>query len=319
MAKRKPTEFAINMNLEKLMILQQPELKAVNDQNYFDESNPCHIYFIGKRPRISIDPDDFTINNETLDFHFNIQYGNSFQKRALRLRNDMGTSNVRMVSQYPFTTFTLYEKDTNAQLFFGKSALVLQQFASNDRDCIDLEILYIGQSYGVDGARTAPDRLQSHSTLQAIYAEATSNNPDSEIWLALASFEQINLMMMDGRTGFTEEELAFDKADFKRVFSTLNYGGINEQQKINFTEAALIKYFQPRYNKIYKDSFPNPAHETYRDCYDLDINSVCIELQTMEMANCKFYSDVVERAPWHMHDFLLHSAVERKSMFEIDF
>jgi len=319
MAKRKPTEFAINMNLEKLMILQQPELKFVNEYQYFDESNPCHIYFIGKRPRICIDPDGFSINDETLDLHFNIQYGNSFQKRVLRVRNDMGTSNTRIVSQYPFTTFTLFEKRTGQQLFFGKSALVYQQFATEDRDPVDLEILYIGQSYGVDGARTAPDRLQSHSTLQAIYAEAIAKNPDSEIWLALASFEQINLMMMDGRTEFTEEELAADEENFQRIFNALNYEGINEQQKINFTEAALIKYFQPKYNKIYKDSFPNPAHETYQECYELDVNSVCIELQTMEMANCKFYSDAVERAPWNMHDFLLHSPEERKSMFEIDF
>jgi hypothetical protein len=307
------------MNLEKMMIIQQSDLKDVNSFGYFDDNSPCHIYLIGKRPRISIDPEDFYIDDDIIELSFNIQFENTFKKTKLKLRNELGTADVKMVAKYPFTSFSIMQNDD--QLFFGKAAVVFQMFSSNstDRESLDLEILYIGQSYGVDGARTAPDRLQSHSTLQSIYAEAIANNPDSEIWLALASFEQINIMMMDGRTPFTQEELDGDRTKSKSVFETLNYTGINEQQKINFTEAALIKYFQPPYNKIYKDSFPNPAHETYKECYDLDINSVCIELQTMEMINCCFYSAAVNRAPWNMHDFLLHSVDERKSMFELDY
>jgi hypothetical protein len=97
----------------------------------------------------------------------------------------------------------------------------------------------------------------------------------------------------------------------------LNWEGINEQQKINFTEAALIRYFEPPYNKVYKDSFPNPAHVTYTECYDLDVNAVCIELQTFEKANFCLYSEKARAAPWHMQNFPLHSPQDRKSMFEI--
>ena len=184
-------------------------------------------------------------------------------------------------------------------------------------DFLDLKVLYIGQSYGVEGARTAPDRLKSHSTLQGIYAEAITNNPDSEIWLALASFNQINITMIDGRTKFSKEELAADDERRPKIIDKLNWEGINEQQKINFTEAALIKYFQPKYNVVYKNSFPNPAHKTYLECYELDINSVAIEMQTAEMINCCMYSDIIEKAPCHLHHFLLNSEEDRKSMFDL--
>ena len=301
------------MNLEKMIILQQPELKFVSQYNYFDENHPCHIYFIGKKPRLTVIPEKFEVTEEYFKMIFGINRKGVVEEKEYTFPNNLETTNIQIVSSYPYNTFQLI---SNAeQLFDAKVSPFLQTFISGD--FLNLEILYIGQSYGVEGARTAPDRLVSHSTLQGIYAEAIINNPDSEIYLVLTSFAQINIIMMDGRTSFSKEELNQDDIRRKKVSDTLNWEGINEQQKINFTEAALIRYFQPRYNKVYKDSFPNPAHSTYSECYELDINAVCIELHTYEMLNFCMYSDVVKPAPWHMHYFLLNSEDERKSMFEI--
>lgn len=313
MTKRLPTEFAINMNLDKMMILQQPELKIVNETKYFDEDSPCHLYFICKRPRITIDPDNFEVTKEYIKLTFNIQRKNKFEVKEYKFTNTFSRDDIKLKSEYPNNIFQLYTDDEI--LVDAKVAPFLQTLIRED--FLDLEVLYIGQSYGVEGARTAPDRLMSHSTLQGIYAEAIINNPDSEIYLALASFTQINIMMMDGRTKFTDEELDEDAIRRPIVNDKLNWEGISEQQKINFTEASLIKYFQPKYNKIYKDSFPNPAHKTYSECYELDINAVCIELQTYEMINCCMYSEAIKSAPWHMEKFLLNSEEDRKSMFEI--
>lgn len=313
MTKRLPTEFAINMNLEKMMVLQQSELKFVNQFNYFDEYSPCHLYFICRRPRLSIDPEKFEVTNDYISLTFKIQKQNIFEEKEYKFDNTFKRDDILLETKYPHNTFQLKTKEET--LVDAKVAPFLQSMVR--ADFLDLEVLYIGQSYGVEGARTAPDRLKSHSTLQGIYAEAITNNPDSEIYLALASFSQINLMMMDGRTKFSQEELDADTERRNKVNDKLNWEGVNEQQKINFTEAALIRYFQPSYNKIYKDSFPNPAHSTYSECYDLDINAVCIELQTSEMINCCMYSDKVKSAPWHMENFLLHSEKDRKSMFEI--
>ncbi|MFV8343624.1 hypothetical protein [Flavobacterium sp. XS2P39] len=313
MSKRLPTEFAINMLLEKMMILQQPELKFVSEYNYFDENNPCHIYFICKKPRLTVIPEKFEATEDYLKMSFGINRQGLIEEIEYKFANNFGTKEVQIVSSYPFNIFQL--NNNKEQLVDAKVSPFLQTYVTGD--FLNLEVLYIGQSYGVEGARTAPDRLVSHSTLQGIYAEALINNPDCEIYLALACFSQINLMMMHGKTIFSQEELDEDDIRRKKVSDKLNWEGINEQQKINFTEAALIKYFQPRYNKIYKDTFPNPAHSTYSECYDLDINAICIELQTSEMINCCLYSDEVKPNPCHMHQFLLNSEEERKSMFEI--
>jgi len=50
MTKRLPFEIAKNMNLNKMMIIEQTELQYVIQINYFDAGSPYHLYFIGKRP-----------------------------------------------------------------------------------------------------------------------------------------------------------------------------------------------------------------------------------------------------------------------------
>lgn len=311
-----PTEFAVNMFLDKTMIIQQSDLPIVNSYNYFDENSPCHIYFICKRSRIAIIPELFRQTDQELEFSFSVQKGSKFEVYKISLPNEFKSTDLVIKSEFPFSIFTI-ELDSEV-LLKAKAATfltVLPRNLTKGDDYLDLEILYIGQSYGTDGGRTAPDRLVSHSTLQGIYSEALQNNPDSEIWLVLTSFNQINITMMDGRIKMTKEEANLDR---KRMSSTLAKlsNGLNEQQTINFTEAALIRYFEPPYNKEYKNTFPNPAHKTYSECYDLDINSVCIELVTDESINVRFFSKSVKPSWCHMKDFLLHSPQDRRSMFD---
>ncbi|WP_433991431.1 hypothetical protein U8527_12180 [Kordia algicida OT-1] len=203
MAKRLPTEFAINMNLHKMMILQQSELEYVNQQNYFDEYSPCHLYFVCKRPRLTIDPGFFKIDDKSISLKLRIHYPDKVKEHQLNFYNNLGTTDAKLESEYPYSKFKVIT-DKGVWCDAKVSPFVQMYELNFDSSFLDMDVLYIGQSYGVDGARTAPDRLKEHSTLQGIYAEAISNNPDSEIWLALASFNQINVMMMDGRNQIHE-------------------------------------------------------------------------------------------------------------------
>ncbi|MFT5618879.1 MAG: hypothetical protein ACI85I_002114 [Arenicella sp.] len=288
----------------------------VDKLNYFNDEFPCHIYLIGRKPRVIIDKGTFIINEDSIQLKFKIQHEDSWAELPLKITNPFKpTDSITLETVYPYNKFKII---VNGEVYLSaKPAVFLQTLPIKDREFLDFEVLYVGQSYGVEGSRTAPDRLVNHSTLQGIYSEAIMNNPDSEIWLALASFIQINVTMFDGRSSFTDEEISKDEERYGKVFDKLNFYGINEQQKINFTEAALIKYFAPPYNKIYKESFPSPAHSTYSECYELDVNSVCIEMNTFDSMNIQFYSETVDRTPCHMHNFLLHSKNERESMFAI--
>ncbi|TVT42857.1 hypothetical protein FNT36_01830 [Hymenobacter setariae] len=204
------------MNLDRMMIIQQSDLGSVNDLDYFTPDSPCHIYFVCRRPRISIDKSGFFMQNGYLHFEFKIQREDKFDSLKVVIPNHWYSPDLRIDTKYPYNAFEII---VNGQIELkAKAAVFLQSMPfTQDREFLDLEVLYIGQSYGVDGARTAPDRLKSHSTLQNIYSEAIINNPDSEIWLALASFEQINLMLFDGRTKFTDQELEEDSIRFNKI------------------------------------------------------------------------------------------------------
>lgn len=310
------SEFGINMYLTHTMVLQQEELKRVNEINYFSPEFPCHIYFICRRQRILINPLKFSCNENEVYFTFMIQKQSNFEELLIKATNVFKTTNIKLESEYPYNTFRLM---VDGKVYsHGKCAILLQTLSEKHSEHLDLEVLYIGQSYGVDGARTAPDRLKNHSTLQGIYSEAIQRNPDCEIWLIPTSFKQMLLTSFDGKMKISDELDLEDSKHIESVTRAVIYEGLNEQQVINFTEAALIRYFSPSYNKEYKDTFPNPAHKTYSQCYDLDINSVCIELNT-ENIRSQIYSEEVSRSWSHFKNFPLHSSKERKEMFDLTF
>lgn len=303
------------MNMTHIMLLQQEELKRVGELNYFDESSPCHIYMITRRPRITIDPNRFHIDKSQIIFPFRIQRRDQYEDLMITVPNKYQTTNIKISSDYPYNYLIL--KENERRIFSGKTYILLHQFGYQYKDYLNLEVLYIGQSYGVDGARTAPERLQNHSTLQSIYAEAMTKNPDFEIFLILASFEQYLLASFDGTMKIDKEKSQKDKIHLDNVIESVYRKGLNKQQVINFTEAALIRYFKPPYNIEYKNTFPNPAHSTYSECYDIDLNTISIEVDTRYI-NCQLFSETVDPKWIHLQDFFLHSKKERKNMFEFD-
>jgi len=116
----------------------------------------------------------------------------------------------------------------------------------------------------------------------------------------------------DGRSKDIKSTLAEDNAHIEKVIAN----PITEQHQINFTEAALIRYFQPEYNVIYRDSFPSPAHATYSQCYDLDLNMVVAEINTEDIFLCLFSRTVPPRGA-HFAEFALHNKEDRKAMFDL--
>jgi hypothetical protein len=155
------TEFALNMHMTHDMLLQQDDLSKVGESNYFNEDNPCHIYLICRRPRIILKPEDFKVENKKILFPFQVQRQDKFEQIYIEAPYKDDPTGLELISEYPFNFFEFRKGDKILQI--GKTALLFQSFRQNDYSLLDLEVLYIGQSYGVEGARTAPDRLQSHS------------------------------------------------------------------------------------------------------------------------------------------------------------
>lgn len=310
MSRKYISEFGLNM-FGSAVLLQQDSLDKL-DKFGLPEDMPLHIYMITRRPRITLDPMSLQIDAQTVRGCFNIQRQNIFEPYNFVLRNELGTANVRIDCPYPHTEYTIYHAD--GQILGKSKAAFLMAEIPEYWHLLDLEVLYVGQSYGVEGSRAAPERLKNHSTLQGIYAEAIQRSPDQEIWLVLWNFEPLFLASFDGTASTYDTTLEEDDVHRNQVINNM----VSEQQQINFTEASLIRYFQPEYNLIFKNSFPNPAHESYSECYKIDLNLINVELQT-DAIRCRLWSKNIASRWTHFATFKLHSSEERKSMFEFIF
>lgn len=301
------SEFGLNMLNGVQLLLQQEDLDQI-DQIGMEP----HIYMICRRPRITLVPDSVRFTENKVAGEFRKQIKDQYISIPFETNNLLGTSEVTLRCGYPYTDYTIIDKAGN-KISSGKSALLLANLGPEFWEHLDLEVLYVGQAYGKDGSRTASERLKSHSTLQGIYAEAIRNSPDQEIWLIVSTFKPLLLASFDGRSKIYATT---DQEDCEHMNKVIHHD-MTEQQQINFTEAALINYFQAPYNKIYKGSFPNPAHTTYSECYDIDLNMVCVEVQTAELG-LRLWSEAVEPNWIHFCSFPLHSRKERVYMFEMD-
>ena len=119
--------------------------------------------------------------------------------------------------------------------------------------------------------------------------------------------------MLDGFSG-SKNDFLEDRKD--KLFQKLTNEGIAPRQKINLAEAALIWYFKPDYNVIYKESFPTLGPQGYLECYQLRKNSISMELSTVEQLNCQLYSSYVERGFTHIFHYTLHTEQEKRSVYQ---
>jgi hypothetical protein len=275
---------------------------------------PFHIYMIARRPRISLDLDSIVVKESTISGNFRIHMKDKYTLLPFNVPNQLG-AHIRFEGEYPFTEFKIFDRNNVVRTEF-KAAVLLTKFVSEGLvdypEGLDLEIVYIGQSFGNEGSRTAPLRLQSHSTLQEIYMDCMRKTPDKDIWLILWSFEGQLISGFGGAIDSFGTSPEQDEVHVAEVFST----EVTEQQRVNFTEAALIRYFAPEYNDKFKYNFPNPAHTSYSECYDLDLNMVAVTLDANDTIATRLYSSSVPSSYLHTIQYGLHSRDERKGMFE---
>ncbi|WP_233883866.1 hypothetical protein [Tenacibaculum piscium] len=309
--KDKNIEYALNMSMTKITICQQEELDSEIIKTEFNDEFPCHIYMVVKRPRVTLIPEKCEFNKGKTKLTFRIQDKFEFTEKELLVNTNEDTSDYIIKSEFPHSKFHIYSKDE--KVFSAKSSLLYFMLLNKYSEQMNCEILYIGQSFGKNGERQAPKRLKNHSTLQSIYSTAIQNNPDKEIWLLLLSFERSLLTVFDGKNKISNQETDLKKAT--KIIHMFSQNELSEKEMINFTEAGLIKYFQPKYNIIYKENFPNPAHSSYKECYDLDVNSISFDIET-DTIKTKLFTEKIKPSFNNIVSYKLENKEKRKSLFQ---
>jgi len=205
----------------------------------------CHIYLIGFTPKIKME--DVREEDGKLVISCSI-LGTTYDVEDL-LPSGMV---LRQEEEYFFV------EDEGGNRYFPSAetiAVALQQKTG----VIDFKVIYIGQAYGSDGSRNAFDRLKKHETLQKI---ALKGIPEGyEISLCLLEIQPANKIATVFNPMAQDDEDSNDriKAGLDKLFNT------DEKERVTLYEASLIRYFEPEFNKEFKNSFPSTNMKVLKD------------------------------------------------------
>lgn len=292
------TEFALHTYSSNIAISSAKDLDKLDES----EAN-YHIYMINKIPRLSFVENSLKV------------YESHIEVSVQKLGNDkeiydFSLSLEKEIKAELKGTKYLTIKNNEGEIY---DLDVVSFYRSYSRDYLQLEVLYIGQSYGINGSRDAFKRLRQHSTFQKILVDMMHEDTEHEIVITLWDFTPRLVMSIDGTSTFTANKEE-NKKHTENVYN--NPPIVLDDHIINATEASLINYFKPHYNQKFKNNFPDINHMGYRYYYDYDFNEIIVELDTIT-PRIDIWTDHTSY-DWRKHiKFNLHSEESRKSIFNI--
>ncbi|MGK2908725.1 MAG: hypothetical protein ACSLE1_02835 [Sphingobium sp.] len=253
----------------------------------------CHIYIIGTLPAVEL------VDDREEDGNLVIGLTVSSERHELSWPIPVGAKVI----------------DTDRGKFFEKNGLVwapsehdMMRRLNDEQEAIRFDVLYVGQAYGKDGSRNALDRLLKHETLQKISVKGIP--ADRRLTLLMLEIEPGNRMIT------VMNPWAENKEDGpKRIAAGLDkLFGTSDAERVTLYEASLIRYFQPPFNKEFKDSFPSTNLKVLADCYEKDfaglISGICIDELPFKLT-----SEAVAPAQYHTAKFDLHEDEARRMFF----
>lgn len=260
-----------------------------------EQIQTCHIYLIGLVPKI-----------ELLGAK---QHGAELITSFIIL-----DENYKLRWPMPEKTFLAgqgktgwYVIDEQGRKSFPSADMIMSRL-SREQNAVDFKILYIGQAFGEDGSRNALDRLKKHETLQKIAVQGVS--PGYDLTLLLLEIEPGNRMITLFNPWAKDKEQGDERISkgLDKLFDT------NDAERTTLYEASLIRYFQPRFNKEFKNNFPSTNMKLLADCYKKDLSAVVAEICFDEMP-FRLFSDTVKAQEYHIAHHNLHSNADREMFF----
>lgn len=207
-----------------------------------------NIYVATLIPKLSIDEGSVQFFEDYIRFDVIVGTGEHTSRETLDISiisDDMPEFDHR---KFEFD----YEKSRKAMVFKGwekgpTELNLLHVYLEESKYYLDTEIVYIGQAFGENGERLPAEELMSDSTLLKVEEAILRDYPEKDLALLLLEFKSQLLEEIDSE----DEDLIQLQELTKNPPLELN------NQILDATEAALINYFKPEYNKKLNDKFPN--------------------------------------------------------------
>lgn len=317
-------------------LIVQPSLMYELHNEQLDALKKYQIYFLMRRPRLTIVPNSirFDMAAGLLTFNVAAQIKDKFEEFEVIggfpgyyevLPRGWVPESIWADDDFPSTNIYI-SPDCGGDLGVESIRLPLSDFLSINRVCIpkytNFLVDYIGHSLGEDGCKGAIERLigrsnrrDAHEHLQHIALETISKHPDHEIFIGLFSYEFQQKFAVGGYSPFEPVHSIDEEPDRIDRFMDAR---IERAHRIKMAEAALIRYFQPEFNNHYKDRFPANDHTILNPLRDLDITGIYISVDTEENAAI-LYTAAAEPSMQHTALYPIVSNEDRASFFDISF
>lgn len=294
----------LKFSISKCHILQRDEFEEADLKDYFEAERPAYLYCILSKNRVSINHESISFTNNHINTEFIIHNKNELIREQLLFEHDYeDLLDVKIVSEYPYNEFNIVD-ELGSILLGGKTAYFPEHEnfygQVKNKDFLDYEILYIGQS--VLSANNVPvlERICKHETFQKILEEYNKSHPDKELFSLFFSFKQDALL--DIPEEVSEEERTNFVESFKKNY--LNSAIKEVKQNVTLLEATLINYFKPKYNDKFVDHSPSKTHNSFKGVTGMNLNKVNV-LFGIEDFFPRFYTNSTGRKNEHLIEFII--------------
>lgn len=266
-------------------------ISEYNPPDIVERLDNCHIYLLGKRPRLAAVPGSLRTASETIvldveyKIHGHVRRGQiGFPRRSF----PPGDYDFN-VSAYPHRELVSYDRkgEIVGYTLLANFAHTMQKLEAEAKD---LEILYVGKGL----RKSAQDRLEHHETLQKILAHVHSNEPDMEIFALVFAFKYSkNILAYKGVKTVVSGSLARE-----RLKAAMQYVPTLDDQ-VSLIEASCISYFKTNsYNTHYLD-FPKRSHVNLKPIYDAEFAAIIVNLDQSAIGNLRIFSKSVKSGHSH--------------------
>ncbi|HDK6052201.1 TPA: hypothetical protein M4243_003246 [Klebsiella variicola] len=274
-----------------------------------DIADNSHIYLICKRPKATCDKEQPVIKDGIVSGRVFSRVKGEAIVSEYRFPFEFEEDEVNLVvADYPHRKIQTIKSDGSWERYWPSDLLALY---TGDEIYYKLEVLYVGQAFA-EGRRTAIERLKNHSTLQKILAETMSDYPDDQVFIFTLVYDDYVLFSsMDGRD---KDSIAGEQDDSR--LKSIIHNHLSKKEIICLAEAGLIRYFQPKYNAIYRESFPSSDQKILAGCFNLDFSGLTVEVELND-SHFKLYSDKVISKYHHLAAFNLADEEERLGFFTL--
>jgi hypothetical protein len=309
-------EHSLVSDLTMLATLSPAELRGVVGRH--PELARAHIYAVCTRPKITVPSEGVRVTDDSLRITFRAQVRERWREITFGRPNTFDIPGLRVESAWPHTNVVFRDGDGEERLQ-ATAALLLTSFVADPNfevgddvheEYLDLDVEYVGRAYSQSG-RNAVDRLMNHETLQRVQADVAAKRPDREIWLVPMAFDAYSMIGEFGLwagVATDEEEMAHAK--------DIDTYPVSEKERVALTEGALIRYFDPPYNKNLKQTFPSSAHRDYTSIYTRELIGAGFDLESTSVGTR--LGSAARPAAWaHGHVFSLRSEGEKKSLLDL--